>query len=218
MSPLTSAERAMTNLSSAVIDDLSQQLLQLDIQLNSNIPATLFISDLHGAGDRFISILRGRFGMLYQTCIEALPKTFSSHKIQYIVNIIRKQRYFADENVKMDIQDIITCFVQILKYKFSTIEHNINEVIQDEYRDIISRMISGLPVPDPVYEVDIVSHRIIEHLTYAIKRILLDRIMVLGDIFDRGPQPDKIIRILASKWYRNMVHYVFGNHDILWMG
>ena len=218
MSPLKPVERSLRSQNGSIIDDLSQQMLQLDIQLNSNIPSTLFISDLHGAGDRFISILRGRFGMLYQTCIEALPKTFSSHKIQYIVDIIRKQRYFKDDSVNMDIQDIITCFVQILKYKFSTIEHNINDVIQDEYRDIISRMISGLPVPDPVYEVSIVSHRIIEHLASAIKRILLDRIMVLGDVFDRGPQPDKIIRILASKWYRNMIHYVFGNHDILWMG
>lgn len=218
MSPSKSIERSLKSQNTSIIDDLSQQMLQLDIQLNSNIPATLFISDLHGAGDRFISILRGRFGMLYQTCMEALPKTFSSIKIQYIVDIIRKQRYFKDENVNMDIQDVITCFVQILKYKLSTIEHNINDVIQDEYREIISRMISGLPVPDPVYEVSIVSHRIIEHLAFAIKRVLLDRIMVLGDIFDRGPQPDKIIRILASKWYRGMVHYVFGNHDILWMG
>ncbi len=218
MSPLKPVDPSLRSQDTSLIDDLSQQLLQLDIQLNSNIPATLFISDLHGAGDRFISILRGRFGMLYQTCMEALPKTFSATKIQYIVDIIRKQRYFVDENVKMDIQDIITCFVEILKYKFSTIEHNIHDVIQDEYRDIISRMVSGLPVPDPVYEVDIISHRIIEHLASAIKRILLDKIMVLGDVFDRGPQPDKIIRILMSKWYRNMIHYVFGNHDILWMG
>jgi len=200
------------------IDDLAQQLLQYDIQLNSNIPSTLFISDLHGAGDRFISILRGRFGMLFQTCIEALPKTFSTDKIQYLVNVIRKQRYFKDEHIKMDMQDVIVSFVQILKYKFSTVEHNINDVVLPEYREIISRMVSGLPVPDPVFEEEIISHRIIEHLCFAIKRILLDRIMVLGDVFDRGPQPDKIIRILSSRWYRHMIHYVFGNHDILWMG
>lgn len=218
MSPYKSIDRPVSSPNASLIDELSQQLLQLDIQLNSNIPATLFISDLHGAGDRFISILRGRFGMLYQTCMEALPKTFSPTKIQYIVDIIRKQRYFRNDEVKMDIQDVITCFVQILKYKFSTIEHNIDDVIQDEYRPIISRMISDLPVPDPVYEVEIISHRIIEHLAFAIKRILLDKIMVLGDVFDRGPQPDKIIRILMSRWYRNMIHYVFGNHDILWMG
>lgn len=200
------------------IDSLAQELLQIDTRLNSNIPATLFISDLHGAGDRFISILRGRFGMLYQTCVEALPKTFNSDKIQYLVQIIRKQRYFSDENIKMDVQDIIMCFVQILKYKFSTVEHNVDDILLPEFREIIGRMISGLPVPDPVFEEAVISNRIIEHLSLAIKRILLDRLMVLGDLFDRGPQPDKIIRILSSKWYQNMVYYVLGNHDVLWMG
>lgn len=218
MSPKKSFELPANSKNIAEIDSLTQQLLRLDIQLNSNIPATLFISDLHGEGDRFISILRGRFGMLYQTCIEALPKTFSTDKIQYLVSIIRRQRYIKDEHIKMDRQDVIMCFAQILKYKFSTVEHNIDDVILPEFRPIISRMISGLPVPDPVFEEEIVSERIIEHLTEAIKRILLDRIMVLGDIFDRGAQPDKIIRILSSKWYTNMIYYVFGNHDILWMG
>jgi len=200
------------------VDRLARELLHLDTQLESNIPATLFISDLHGAGDRFKSILRGRFGMLYQTVMEALPNTFSSQKIQYLVRIIRKQRYLRDEVVKMDEQDVIMCFVQILKYKFSTIEHNLNDILLPEYREIISRMISGLPVPDPVFEESVITNKIIEHLALAIKRILLDRLMVLGDVFDRGPQPDKIIRILSSKWYQNMINYVFGNHDILWMG
>ena len=200
------------------IDKIAQALLQLDTKLNSNIPATLFISDLHGEGDRFISILRGRFGMLYQTCIEALPKTFSSDKIQYLVRIIRKQHYFKDDNIKMDMQDIIMCFIEILRYKFSNIDRSISESLWPEYRSIISRLISGLPVPDYVFEQELISQRIIHYLSRTIKRVLLDRIMVLGDVFDRGPQPDKIIRILSSKWYRNMVYYVFGNHDILWMG
>jgi fructose-1,6-bisphosphatase III len=200
------------------IDRLSQALLHLDTKLSSNIPATLFISDLHGEGDRFISILRGRFGMLYQTCIEALPKTFSIDKIQYLVKIIRKQQYTKDDNIKMDMQDIIMCFVEILRYKISNIDRSIADTIGPEFRSIISRLISGLPVPNYVFEEEIVSQRIIHYLSKSIKKVLLDRIMVLGDIFDRGPQPDKIIRILSSKWYRDMVYYVFGNHDILWMG
>ncbi|MDH4318100.1 MAG: hypothetical protein OEV64_06895, partial [Desulfobulbaceae bacterium] len=54
----------------AEIDKSAQELLRIENELNSNIPATLWVSDLHGEGDRFKSILRGRFGMLYQTCKE----------------------------------------------------------------------------------------------------------------------------------------------------
>jgi fructose-1,6-bisphosphatase-3 len=200
------------------IDRLAQQLLQLEMQLNSNIPTTLWISDLHGEGDRFKSILRGRFGLLYQTCREALPNTFSSDKIQYLVSIIRKKRYFIDMDIRMDMQDVIFCLIQVLKYKLANIRYRIEDIFLPEFHDVINRLLSDLPVPDPIFEETIISSRLIAHLSHTIRQVLLDRIQVLGDIFDRGPQPDKIIRILSSESYRKMVNYVFGNHDILWLG
>ena len=200
------------------IDRLAHQLLKLENRLNSNIPTTLWISDLHGEGDRFKSILRGRFGMLYQTCREALPNTFSPDKIQYLVRIIRKQQYLRDEVIAMDMQDVIFCLVQILQYKLTNIGYQVSEIFPPEFSDTISRLLSGLPVPNPIFEEEIISLRLIAHLAHIIRQVLLDRIQVLGDIFDRGPQPDKIIRSLSSSAYRDMVDYVYGNHDILWMG
>lgn len=207
-----------SRIRSSEIDDLSHKLLELEHELNSNIPTTLWISDLHGEGDRFISILRGRFGMLYQTCREALPATFSSEKIQYLTKVIRKKQYFFDDIVRMDMQDVILCLVQILKYKLTNVGSRPNEIFRPEFRHTITRLLSGLPVPNPIFEEPIISNRLISHISHTIRQVLLDRIQVLGDVFDRGPQPDKIIRILSSNAYKQMVDYVFGNHDILWMG
>lgn len=207
-----------TEIRVSEIDKLSSKLLDLDLELNSNIPTTLWISDLHGEGDRFKSILRGRFGMLYQTCKEALPNTFSSEKIQYLTKIIRKQHYFEDDVIQMDMQDVIYCLVQVLKYKLTNIKSHGTEIFRPEFREIINRLLSGLPVPDPIFEEAIIANRLIAHLSYTIRQVLLDRIQVLGDVFDRGPQPDKILRILSSHFYTAMVDYVYGNHDILWMG
>ncbi len=221
MSPLQkqhNVNNRVTRVRVSEIDKLSNQLLDLDLQLNSNIPTTLWISDLHGEGDRFKSILRGRFGMLYQTCKEALPNTFSSEKIQYLTKIIRKQQYFPDGGIQMDMQDVILCLVEILKYKLTNIRSQEREIFRPEFRDVINRLLSGLPVPDPIFEERIIADRLISHLSHAIRQVLLDRIQVLGDVFDRGPQPDKILRILSSHFYRNGVDYVYGNHDILWMG
>ncbi len=200
------------------IDKLAHQLLQMETELNSNIPTTLWISDLHGEGDRFKSILRGRFGMLYQTCREALPNTFSPDKIQYLVSVIRKKSYFLDDEIRMDRQDVIFCLVQVLKYKLTNIRYSIVDIFLPEFHDTINRLLSGSPVPDPIFEEEIIAERLIAHLSHTIRQVLLDRIQVLGDIFDRGAQPDKIIRILSSTYYRDMVDYVFGNHDILWLG
>ncbi|MGB3223270.1 MAG: fructose-bisphosphatase class III [Desulforhopalus sp.] len=221
MSPLQKSHDISTRIArvrASEIDKLSNKLLNLDLKLNSNIPTTLWISDLHGEGDRFKSILRGRFGMLYQTCKEALPTTFSSEKIQYLTKIIRKQLYFQDNVIQMDMQDVILCLVEILKYKLTNIRSQEREIFRPEFRDVINRLLAGLPVPDPIFEEKIIADRLISHLSYSIRQVLLDRIQVLGDVFDRGPQPDKILRILSSHFYRNGVDYVFGNHDILWMG
>ncbi|NNK96698.1 MAG: fructose-bisphosphatase class III [Desulfobacterales bacterium] len=200
------------------IDDLAQRLLQLEAELNANIPTTLWISDLHGEGDRFKSILRGRFGVLYQTCREALPNTFASDKVQYLVRIIRKKQYINDPDIKMDMQDVILCLAQVLKYKLTNVRNRMEDISMPEFQDTINRLLSDLPVPDPIFEEEIISARLISHLAFAIRNVLLDRIQVLGDVFDRGPQPDKIIRILSSTPYRRIVDYIFGNHDILWMG
>ncbi len=200
------------------IDKLANQLLQMEIDLNCNIPTTLWISDLHGEGDRFKSILRGRFGMLYQTCREALPNTFSSDKIQYLVSVIRKKKFFHVEETSMDRQDVIFCLIQVLRYKLTNIRYQIDDIFLPEFHDIINRLLSGSPVPDPIFEENVISERLIAHLSHSIRQVLLDRIQVLGDIFDRGSQPDKIIRILSSLYYRDMVDYVLGNHDILWLG
>ncbi len=156
--------------------------------------------------------------MLYQTCREALPATFSSEKIQYLTKIIRKKHYIHNELIRMDMQDVILCLVEVLKYKMTNISNSANEIFLPEFRDTINRLLSGLPVPDPIFEEPIISNRLISHLSHTIRQVLLDRIQVLGDVFDRGPQPDKIIRILSSNAYKHMVDYVFGNHDILWMG
>lgn len=202
----------------AELDVLVHQFLEIEHKRNSNIPTTLWISDLHGEGDRFKSILRGRFGTLYQTCKEALPSTFSTLKVQYLVRIIRKRSYIEDPNVNMDIQDVIMCLIQILKYRLTNTGYNVDDAIKPEFRETINRLLAGLPVPNPIFEEEIISTRLISHISHTITRVLIDKIQVLGDVFDRGPQPDKILRILSSSAYRNIVDYVYGNHDILWMG
>ena len=52
-------------------------------------------------------------------------------------------------------------------------------------------------------------------LTVLIKNLAVDRLHVVGDIFDRGPRADSILDILM---HHRSVDIEWGNHDILWMG
>ena len=49
----------------------------------------------------------------------------------------------------------------------------------------------------------------------TISDLAVDHLHIIGDIFDRGPKPHKIIKFLMG---RRNVDIQWGNHDIVWMG
>lgn len=52
-------------------------------------------------------------------------------------------------------------------------------------------------------------------LAQLIKNLAVDRLHVVGDIFDRGPRADSVMDILMR---HHAVDIEWGNHDLLWMG
>ena len=55
----------------------------------------------------------------------------------------------------------------------------------------------------------------IKQLTEAITRLCVDRLHIIGDIYDRGSHPDYIMDYLMQL---RDVDFQWGNHDIVWMG
>ncbi len=204
----------------ASLHDIIKELTEIETELESYIDTTLWISDPHGAGERFVSILKGRFGMVWQTCFEALPKTFSNDKIEHLGRIIRKEKFFTPDDFSMERQDVISALVKVVQYRvqnitnFEQIRFNINK----DLKQILENLILNFSIPNIIYENDLIADRVISALCKIVKQVIMGQLIVLGDVFDRGDEPDKILRILNKKDVRPMVKYVWGNHDILWMG
>ena len=57
--------------------------------------------------------------------------------------------------------------------------------------------------------------RFIVRLCELIKHLAVDKLHIVGDLFDRGPRPD---RILDSLMAHHQVDIQWGNHDVVWMG
>lgn len=202
------------------LNDIIREISEIEVELESFIDTTMWISDPHGAGERFVSILKGRFGLVWQTCREALPKTFSNDKIDYLGRLIRKERYFATESYTMERQDVISALVKITQYKVqNSINFNqIRDTINNNLRPFLENLILNMPVPNIMYENDLIAERVISSLCKIVKQVILGHLVVLGDVFDRGDEPDKILRILSQKDIVNYITFIWGNHDILWMG
>jgi fructose-1,6-bisphosphatase-3 len=56
---------------------------------------------------------------------------------------------------------------------------------------------------------------VIVTLAYLIQSLVVDRLYILGDLFDRGPAAEKVLDRLMTYHY---VAIQWGNHDVSWMG
>ncbi len=209
-----------SRLSLTELHDSIKELAQIETELERKIDTTMWISDPHGAGDRFVSILKGRFGLVWRTLYETLPRTFSNEKLNYLDRVIQTERYYTTEKFTMERQDVISSLVSIIRTQVEDIVDfdQIRSGINQDLKILLENLLLNFPVPNIVYENPLVADKIISALSKILKQVILGQLVVLGDVFDRGDEPDKILRILASREIRPFVKFVWGNHDILWMG
>jgi fructose-1,6-bisphosphatase-3 len=198
-------------------EQTAKKILELENKLNSYIPTTLWVSDLHGEGDKFARVLRESFGTLFQTCKEALPSFFSEEKVLYIANIIKKKEFLLQENIKIDNQDVIRCLVDVLKYKVLSIPSHYLKTA-DSTLIAIEQLLAGRAISSLWYDHQWFHKKLIKRLCELILEYFLGHFVILGDIFDRGPDADKIVKIMNIPKIRNNMDLILGNHDILWMG
>ena len=75
---------------------------------------------------------------------------------------------------------------------------------RDQYENIISTTIRIGQAAD-----------VIAAMCLVIKRLVVDKLHIVGDIFDRGPRADIVMDSLLNS---ENVDIQWGNHDVLWMG
>lgn len=59
------------------------------------------------------------------------------------------------------------------------------------------------------------AEKVIAALAEIIKRLAVDKLHIVGDIFDRGPEPARLLDALME---HPNIDIQWGNHDILWLG
>ena len=204
----------------SLFNEKIKELTEIEVELERNIETTLWISDLHGAGKKFEAILKGRFGLVWRSAYEALPKTFSQEKLEYLDHLIREEKYLITKEYTMERQDVISSLVKIIQYKIQSIKDfdKIRHEIKESMVVILENLILNFTVPNIIYENNRIADQIISSLSRIAKKVILGHLIILGDVFDRGDEPDKILEILSSSEMKSMVKFVWGNHDILWMG
>lgn len=217
------------------IQSVSTEIINLRAILNLPKGTEHFVSDVHGEHEAFIHLLNSASGVIHEK-IEILYKdilTLDERKklatlIYYPARKLRliKEEFQSKEELNDWYRDILEKLIEICrlvsrKYTRSKVRkalpkdfaYILDELLhapQNEqnkekyYHEIISTII----------DIDRADAFIIA-LCEVIKRLAVDRLHLLGDIFDRGERPDEIMDLLMS---HHSVDIEWGNHDILWMG
>lgn len=190
-----------------------------------------FFSDIHGEYEAFLHMLRSASGMIKIKTDLILGKTVSAADREKLAELIyypekeiarlTNSGELSDEWKRLTIYRLIlVCETVSAKYTRSRIRKRIPEdmvYILDEllnvtddvnkdyyYDEIISAIIST-----GIAETFIIS------LCRLIQSVCIDRLHIIGDIFDRGPRADVILDELMKM---HDVDIQWGNHDISWMG
>ncbi len=193
-----------------------------------------FISDVHGEYEAFRHILHSASGEVREKVDELFSGTLSRQDRDQLATLI----YYPEEKLEeiegetADMREwyrvtlhrlIELCCLVSTKYTRSKVRsamppeyayimdeliHTRSEHNQSDKRDYYEGIINS------IIELDRAPNFLIE-LCRLIKRLSVDRLHLVGDIFDRGPGAHIVMDSLMRY---HSVDIQWGNHDILWMG
>lgn len=191
-----------------------------------------FFSDLHGEHEAFIHMLKSASGIIRTKINDSFESSVTEEECNQLATLIyypekalgnvRLKGKGLKEWKKVTIYRLIQiCKVSSPKYTRSKVRKKIpkkyayviDELLHADYDDFDKKKYYNEFI-ESIIDVGIADEFIIA-ICDLIQKLCVDRLHIVGDIFDRGPRPDLIIQELIKF---NDVDIQWGNHDISWMG
>ncbi|MBR1594548.1 MAG: fructose-1,6-bisphosphatase [Alloprevotella sp.] len=214
------------------VSAVTTEIINLEAILHLPKPTEHFLADLHGENEAFLHVLRNASGDIKRKVRELFGTTLREKELRDLCTLIYypEQKLELIKQTESDLQDFyFTTLSQLIevcrrvcsKYTRSRVRkalpeefaYIIEELLHEqkddrdkqEYVSIIIKTIIGTRRAD----------HFITALCQLIQRLAIDRLHILGDIFDRGPGAHLILDTLRH-YHRWDIQW--GNHDILWLG
>ena len=190
-----------------------------------------FLSDLHGEHGAFLHMLHNASGVIKRKINDLYGNLLSTHERDMLATLIyypdeklallKKQNVVNNEWYRLTIYRLIeVCRMCSVKYT----RKRVRDAMPKDMGALIEELMSADNTPDKDGYYREVMQSILETgqadaLIIAFSRVIqilaIDRLHIIGDIFDRGPRADLIMDALAGY---HQVDIQWGNHDVVWMG
>jgi fructose-1,6-bisphosphatase III len=211
------------------------EIINLEAILNLPKGTEHFVSDLHGEYQAFQHVLRNGSGNVKKRIRDLFQDVIFEKEINDFATLV----YYPEEKLKLiksnfgNEQELNQWYIVIIERMIRLISHasskytrsKLRKALPSQFVFVIEELLykTNQSENKEQYYKEIVEQiislgqadKLITGLAYTTQRLVVDHLHVVGDIYDRGPEPDKIMETLINY---HSVDIQWGNHDVLWIG
>lgn len=213
-------------------DKASAEIINLSAILNLPKGTEFFASDIHGEYEAFSHTLRNGSGSIRLKIDDVFGDALSAEEKRSLATLI----YYPREKTELVLSQVddaeawyavtlprlvAVCKRAAQKYTRSRVRKAlprdfayIIEELMTENRHGVDKQAYYAAIIDAVIRTDRAA-ALVEALCLLIQRLAIERLHIVGDIYDRGPYPHVIMDALME---HHSLDIQWGNHDIVWMG
>ena len=211
--------------------EASAEIIRLRAVLQLPKGTEHFLSDIHGEHAAFLHMLRNASGVIKQKIADLYRDVLPSHERDMLCTLI----YYPEEKLGLlKRQGVVNgewYRITILRLmeiaRLMTVKYtrtHVRAALPADLGELLEELLLREPVHDKqLYYSEMIdsitecgqSDAVIIELSRIIQYLAIDRLHIIGDIYDRGPRADLIMDALMA---HHSVDVQWGNHDIVWMG
>mgnify|MGYP001031912866 CR=1 FL=1 len=191
-----------------------------------------FMSDIHGEHEAFLHILNNASGAICEKIEELFESTLTSEERRGLAVLIYypvETLHGIHERASFGLNDwyrvTLHRLIEMARYTASKYSRSkVRKALPQDFAYIMEELLNPQDQHNKHTYYDNIIRSVIDtgmadtlitELCTFIKRMAVDTLHIVGDIFDRGPHADVILDNLMG---HHSVDIQWGNHDVLWMG
>jgi fructose-1,6-bisphosphatase-3 len=216
------------------IDSATSEIARLSAELTLPKGTIHVISDIHGEYKKLRHVINNASGTL-RPLVEKLfkdrmpPEQFQEfltlifYPAEVIERLEQKIREPKDQKAyaMRTLHDLFE-IVRVLAARRSL--NAATHLLPTEYRDLLAEILHSLSTERDLTYIEAIVDELtrrgrVLHLIHLIGRVIrnlaIDELIIAGDCWDRGPRGDRVVEYLMEQ---PNVSFVWGNHDMAWLG
>lgn len=214
------------------ISETTTEIINLQAILNLPKGTEHFLTDIHGEYPAFNHVLKNGSGTIRERINDIFKDELNNFEKKELASVIYYPKLKVDHITKNSkncdkwFKNIIyrmleVCSVTASKYTSSKVRKAMSKdfsyILQEliyERKELPNRKEYVENIIDTIISLGR-AREFIKAISDLIQRLMIDKLHIIGDIYDRGSSPHLIMDTLMS---HHNVDIQWGNHDMLWIG